>query len=225
MLQIFNKKAGPFFLKLLLLVLAANAYGQYELDYKPLPYARSFPEGLAENYEDKIRQAVLTQNTISKTQAKAFYEEVYYTKSKLISSGQIYFNNQLEEYVRTVAKNLLQNNQGLLSGINVYVSRSTNANAFAMADGTIIINLGLLARLSNEAELAAIIAHEIAHVELKHSLKAISKIERIKSQEENYENREGDLYRRLRFSREDESEADSRAVQMMMNSPYDPAAL
>ncbi len=224
-LQVFNKRSEFSLLRFLFILLAIEARGQYEVDYSPIPYARSFPAVFSENYEDKIKQAVLSQNSISKSQAKAFYEEVYYTKSKLISSGQIYFNNQLQEYVQSVAKNLLQNNQKLLSGVNVQVSRSTNANAFAMADGTIIINLGLLARLSSEAELAAIIAHEIAHVDLKHSLKAISKMENIRSQEENYENREGDLYRRLRFSREDESEADSRAIQIMMNSPYDPAAL
>lgn len=225
MLQFFNNRLLLFAFRALCVAISVNAYGQFEKDYTPLPYARAFPEGFSEDYVNKIKEAVLSQDVISKTQAKEFYEEVYYTKSQLLSSGQLYFANRLQEYVQEVAANLLSSHPSLLSRIHIYVSRSTNANAFALADGTVIINLGLLARLTDEAELAAIIAHEIAHVDLKHSLRALSKMEQIKAQQENYENKEGDLYRRLRFSREDESEADSRAVQLMMNSPYDPAAL
>ena len=46
-------------------------------------------------------------------------------------------------------------------------------NAFAMPGGTIVISRGLLQRLHSEAELAAVLAHEIAHVVRKHQLAAI----------------------------------------------------
>lgn len=46
-------------------------------------------------------------------------------------------------------------------------------NAFAMPGGTIVISEGLLRRLHSEAELAAVLAHEIAHVVRKHQLAAI----------------------------------------------------
>jgi predicted Zn-dependent protease len=46
-------------------------------------------------------------------------------------------------------------------------------NAFAMPGGSIIVSSGLLKRLGNEAELAGVLAHEIAHVVKKHQLKAI----------------------------------------------------
>ena len=46
-------------------------------------------------------------------------------------------------------------------------------NAFAMPGGSIIVSSGLLKRLGNEAELAGVLSHEIAHVVKKHQLKAI----------------------------------------------------
>jgi predicted Zn-dependent protease len=46
-------------------------------------------------------------------------------------------------------------------------------NAFAMPGGSIIVSSGLLKRLGSEAELAGVLAHEIAHVVKKHQLTAI----------------------------------------------------
>lgn len=50
-----------------------------------------------------------------------------------------------------------------------------NINAFATPGGNIFITNGLLQRMSNEAELAGVLAHEIAHVLKKHHLEAIKK--------------------------------------------------
>jgi predicted Zn-dependent protease len=43
-------------------------------------------------------------------------------------------------------------------------------NAFALPNGAIYLNVGLLARLENEAQLAHVLSHEIAHVVQRHSL-------------------------------------------------------
>ena len=53
------------------------------------------------------------------------------------------------------------------------VIEGDSVNAFAMPGGTIVISQGLLSRLGSEAELAAVLAHEIAHVVRKHQLAAI----------------------------------------------------
>ena len=46
-------------------------------------------------------------------------------------------------------------------------------NAFAMPGGSVVVSSGLIKRLSSEAELAGVLGHEIAHVVLRHQLKAI----------------------------------------------------
>jgi beta-barrel assembly-enhancing protease len=50
------------------------------------------------------------------------------------------------------------------------VLNSSVPNAFALPGGYIVINRGLLVGLSNEAEMAAVLAHETGHVTAKHSL-------------------------------------------------------
>ncbi len=55
-----------------------------------------------------------------------------------------------------------------------------NVNAFATPGGYVFITRGLLESLNSEAELAGALAHEIAHVERMHHLKAIKKDARLK---------------------------------------------
>jgi len=52
---------------------------------------------------------------------------------------------------------------------------SENVNAFATPGGYVLVTKGLLVRLKNEAELAGVLAHEVAHVVKKHHLSAIRK--------------------------------------------------
>lgn len=55
------------------------------------------------------------------------------------------------------------------------VMDSTDVNAFALPGGTILITQGLYDRLRDEAELASVLSHEIAHVVERHQVKAIKK--------------------------------------------------
>jgi predicted Zn-dependent protease len=55
------------------------------------------------------------------------------------------------------------------------VLEAPQVNAFAVPGGTIFVTRGLLAAMKSEAELAGVLAHEIAHVLQKHHLKAIQK--------------------------------------------------
>lgn len=55
------------------------------------------------------------------------------------------------------------------------VMDSTDVNAFALPGGTVLITQGLYDRLQDEAELATVLAHEIAHVVQRHQVKAIKK--------------------------------------------------
>jgi len=55
------------------------------------------------------------------------------------------------------------------------VIQSQGINAFAAPGGYIVVTLGLYQLLENEAQLAAVLAHEIAHVVRKHHLKALQK--------------------------------------------------
>ena len=52
-----------------------------------------------------------------------------------------------------------------------YVSKDPTVNAFAIPGGIIVVNIGLLKLIDSPNELAAVLAHEVQHVEQRHSLK------------------------------------------------------
>jgi beta-barrel assembly-enhancing protease len=56
-----------------------------------------------------------------------------------------------------------------------HVVQSKDINAFALPGGPIFINLGTIQAAQNEAELAGVMAHEISHVYMQHSAKAMPK--------------------------------------------------
>lgn len=69
----------------------------------------------------------------------------------------------------------------LYCGYRFAVLESEELNAFASPDGTIFITHGLLALCDNEDELAAVLAHEVAHVQARHGMKSLGKEEKIEA--------------------------------------------
>jgi beta-barrel assembly-enhancing protease len=114
-----------------------------------------------------------------------------------------------------------------------YVLRDPSPNAFALPNGHVYVNTGMLARLDDEDQLAAVLAHEISHVAGHHGIiehratkkKAITSmvfggvpifggVLAIGLQTSVYG-----------FSRELEQEADDRGASILLASRYDPHAL
>ncbi|MBO7069283.1 MAG: M48 family metallopeptidase [Bacteroidaceae bacterium] len=54
------------------------------------------------------------------------------------------------------------------TSISVVISRNPDVNAFATVGRHIIVNTGLIEKMDNEAQLCAVIGHEMAHLELGH---------------------------------------------------------
>ncbi len=107
-------------------------------------------------------------------------------------------------------------------------------NAFALPGGFVYVTRGLLAHVTSEAELAAVVGHEIGHVTARHTAAEMSKQQLIglglavgsmaSSQVAKYAGTAnqalGILY--LKFSRDDESQADQLGLRYMGRSNYDP---
>ena len=79
----------------------------------------------------------------------------------------------LQRYVNRVGKWLALHSDRPDLPWTFGVVETDTVNAFAMPGGTVLITHGLVKRLASEAELAGALSHEIAHVVLKHQLKAI----------------------------------------------------
>jgi beta-barrel assembly-enhancing protease len=106
-------------------------------------------------------------------------------------------------------------------------------NAFAAPGGFVHVTRGALALIQNEAELADVLAHEIAHVTQKHTLKAIQKSKAIglgaqasrKEAVTQAANQGYEILLENNFDRGDEMEADKVGVTLANNVGYSPTGL
>jgi len=78
------------------------------------------------------------------------------------------------EYVDRVAQNLVRNSDARVP-FTVKVIDSDELNAFALPGGFFFVNSGLILAADEEAEMAGVMAHEIAHVTARHGTKNASK--------------------------------------------------
>jgi len=160
--------------------------------------------------------------------------------SKLLGAAPLLDNPGMQKYVNDLGQWLaLQTDRSGLAW-RFGILDTNDINAFAAPGGFVFITAGLLGRLQSEAELAAVIAHEIGHVIKKHHLIAIQQeapsniltnvMSMAADQDENSAewnfliDAGSDLYTKG-LSREDEIDADLVGVVILARAGYDPYAL
>ncbi len=170
-------------------------------------------------------------------QGKGFAKEI---EAKLELLNDPYAENYISEIGETLIKNYRK--QELVSGYEYRfkIVNSMDVNAFATMGGQIWINRGLIEKSDTEEEIAGVLAHEIGHVAGRHISHQISrqllimgivglasafiKDEDLKS----IVQISGGAYlffSTLKFSRDNEREADYLAIQMLHDSGYSPLGM
>jgi len=104
-----------------------------------------------------------------------------------------------------------------------YVADSPELNAFAAPGGVIVVHSGLILAADSPEELAGVLAHEVAHSELRHGLRALLKSMGLRlivsalvsGGIEQYLASTAANYTDLKFSRDAEREADSEAIERL----------
>lgn len=96
------------------------------------------------------------------------------TNKEVLQQYIVYDNPELQAYVNEVGQKLAMNSHRNNLIYRFTVLDSKDVNAFALPGGYIFITRGLMAYLNSEAELAAVLGHEIGHVTARHSVRQYS---------------------------------------------------
>lgn len=144
----------------------------------------------------------------------------------------------ITEYVNRVGQNIVLHSDAKIP-FTIKVIDSDEVNAFALPGGFFYVNKGLILIADNEAEVAGVMAHEIAHVTARHAVENQTKASLLEYLAMGtsiflggipgmiYQNTAGlgllGIF--MKFSRSAEEEADKLGVQYMYAAGYDPSAM
>jgi predicted Zn-dependent protease len=161
-----------------------------------------------------------------------------YVPSRQMEGGDYVIDPELTEYVTGVGNKLAAVSDRTLPYEFVVINNSV-PNAWALPGGKIAVNRGLLIELNSEAELAAVLGHEIVHAAARHGAKGMERgillqgavaVADIASQGSNYANlavRGAQTAAGLinqKYGRNAESESDLYGMKYMSRAGYDPRA-
>jgi Peptidase family M48 len=135
---------------------------------------------------------------------------------RLTSAGLLAPDGDVDRILQTVVNNLeVTNNIDLPRSVRTRVLLTSPLETFSVGN-TIVISRGLIDVLPDEASLAAVLCHELAHIVLGHNLgsKYAFNDRMLFSDEGTYQNLG------FRHIPEEETAADKKAIELLKNSPY-----
>ncbi len=155
---------------------------------------------------------------------------------KIMASTPIYTDEKLQAYIDRIGQKIVKNSHRPNLKYTFTIIDSPDINAFALPGGFIYINRGLMGYLQSEAQLAAVLAHEVGHVTGRHSVKQDtarkgSSVVTVLSVLTTGSTVVGDVTSLwgtaavMGYGREMELEADSLGAEYLFNMGYNPKAM
>lgn len=200
-----------------------------------------YSEVLSKSYKE--RNKTFLDELKKETSDKKLYN--YYEKkfegffkelNEDIVAGQMINVPVVSDKVKTVLSEV-KNKNGLSEELNIMLLRNNEANAFTVGENTIFLNIGLFYYLDNEAQLAAILSHEISHLILEHTmsvlkrsyykkeedednLKSIRSV-KVNKSEKAFDYVKNSIYKTEKEKREHELQADSLRFLLFSKTKYE----
>lgn len=164
---------------------------------------------------------------------------------QLSASGLLLNDPIVEEYIQNLGRKLASSAVTTRNQFQFFVVDAPSINAFAMPGGYIGVHSGLILASESESELAAVIAHEIAHVTQHHIARSVEKANQMNlpltaaviaaillgGSDPQVANAAlaasigGAQQMQLDFTRANEKEADRVGMQLLAQSDYDPRGM
>ena len=193
--------------------------GEIPLEFITLSSAKVAAQSEIENLEEsKAKERESKEN---------FLLQSNFTIDELLNSGRVLFNDEVTQYINRIADYLLRDEPELRAELRFYTVKSSAVNAFATNNGIVFVNLGLLAQIENEAQLAFILSHEIQHYIRQHPINKYVQTQKIKKGTGIYRKFSFDelLLAKSQYSRDQESEADLLGLELYKTTDYSYASI
>jgi len=159
----------------------------------------------------------------------------------LVARGLVVTSPILHQYLNELGARLVSGIENRVRDYTFFIVKDFGVNAFAVPGGFIGVNIGLITRAQNQHQLASVLAHEIAHVRLRHSLEQMQKSNSVGTAamlsllaglvlgSYNSElgsalifgSAAGSQQAMINFTRENEYEADRLGIELLRNGNFD----
>ncbi len=201
----------------------------------------TLPSVAEENFRARANVSELSTVTVGDLEAEVrFGRDV---AARILGRFKVLDNLEMNHYVNLVGKTLALHSQR--SELNYFfaIVDSEQVNAYSTPGGYVFVTTGALKQMRSEAELAAVLAHEIAHISQKHivhELKISGNQQDVTTDlskligsigdtanvalSQALDKAEAILFKKG-FKQEDELEADQVATMLLAATGYDPTAL
>ncbi|MFO7666439.1 MAG: M48 family metalloprotease, partial [Desulfobacterales bacterium] len=194
-----------------------------------------------------------TARAVSRSAEEFTPEQEYYigrsVGAVVLSKYPAHDDGRVNQYLNIIGQTLAQASDlpGIFGGYHFLVLNSNQINAFATPSGLVFVTRGLLRCCRSEDALAAVLAHEIGHIELRHGMQAIKKAritealttiaaegaktfgsKEVAALTETFGGTITDITNTMiekGYSRSSEYEADLKAVKLLRRVGYDPNGL
>lgn len=210
---------------ILLLLICNVSFGQQNLkeNYTPLKSSGQLPPVFTQNIRTVINKDINDLNNSDdkdKELKSTYITASNYQIERIIRSGNVLINDEVTKYLGKVADVILKDDPALRSQINIYTLKSSVVNAYSFDKGYIFVDIGLIAQAENEAQLAYILCHEIAHYTKKHNINSYVRESKIEGSGYDAKNFEDKLVEKCQYSKEVESEADVEGFKLFEKTKY-----
>lgn len=203
------------------------------------------PAGLFSAYADNTRLPDLGDESIaviSPAQERKLGENMMRQARRSLA----FMNDpEINEYIQSLGQRLVSHSDSPRQDFRFFVISNPTVNAFAVPGGFIGIHTGLILTTQNEAELASVLAHEIAHITQRHIPRLIAESQRttlpalagiiagILLASSGHQGGEAAIaltgaavaQKGINYTRSFEEEADRIGMQLLVNSNFDPRAM
>jgi hypothetical protein len=154
-----------------------SSFVQVYLNYNLVP--GSYLNFRRNTYNDFNNQLCLKQNKIP-----SYEGEVYFTFSETgfgigiasqIAGLGLYNNSKVQDYLNNIVTLLVEVSENYDNQVKVFILNTDKVNAYACPGGIVFVTKGMLQMVDSEAELACVLAHELAHINRRHGMQELEK--------------------------------------------------